>query len=74
MTHADIIVRLIPMAPSVHGAHTVNEDGCITVFLNANDTAERRLLAYRHELDHVEHDDMAKKDAAVENRAHRKNG
>lgn len=68
--HDDVFVHLLPMR--VHGAHTKNEDGCYTVFLNSNDTSERRLKAYLHELDHIENEDLEMKDAAAaERRAHR---
>ena len=68
--HDDVFVHLLPMP--VHGAHHHNEDGSFSVFINANDSMERRMKTYWHELDHIEHDDLEKKDAGVEYRAHRR--
>ena len=68
-TPADVFVHLLPLP--VHGATTKNEDGTYSVFLNANDSMERRMKAYQHEMNHIENNDLELKDAGCEERAHR---
>lgn len=68
MTHADVNIQFIPM--TVHGAVVKNEDGSFTLFINANDSMEQRMLTYQHEMDHIVHDDFYEGDsAAAERRA-----
>ena len=66
---ADVFVHLLPLP--VHGATTKNEDGTYSVFLNANDSMERRMKAYQHEMNHIENNDLELKDAGCEELAHR---
>ena len=65
---ADVFVHLLPLP--VHGASTQIEDGTYSVFLNANDSMERRMKTYQHEMNHIGNNDLEMKDATVEGRAH----
>lgn len=53
-------VQLIDMPTSVKG-HTVNNsDDSYTIFINSRINQEQRILAYKHELDHIKQDDFKK--------------
>lgn len=41
-----------------HGTFVCNEDGSYTIFLDPNDTHERQLEAYMHELEHIVNGDI----------------
>ena len=51
----DIFTRIIPLPDNVHAMTHVNQNGSFTILLNANNTVERRLNAYRHELERIQH-------------------
>ena len=56
-----INVHYLENAPAgFHGMVIPNEDGSYTVLLDANDCQERRLEAYKHELDHILNGDFAR--------------
>lgn len=68
----DIIVRYLEHAPvGFHGMVTKNEDDTYTVLLDPNDSCDRILEAYFHELKHIGGDDLSKEDVqAIEAAAH----
>lgn len=69
-----IIVGFLENAPAgFHGMVTRNEDDSYTILLDPNDTPERRLEAYRHELRHIQNGDFAAGDVqTIEAAAHEK--
>lgn len=73
MKKEDIHVVIIVMEYGMHGTSVRNHDGSTTIFLNARDSYEQRLKAYRHELGHDEDEDFEKVDVQeIERDAHRK--
>lgn len=69
-----INVHYLENAPAgFHGMVVPNEDGSYTILLDPNDCPERRLEAYKHELNHILNGDFAKSDIqAIETAAHEK--
>lgn len=55
---SDINVRLLDFGNSVPAAATLNDDGTLSIFLNARVSYEKRLEAYLHELRHYKRDDF----------------
>lgn len=56
---SDINVYVIDLGScSVPGTSTVNEDGTLTIFLNARVNREKMLKTYQHELRHYYNDDF----------------
>ena len=45
---------------------TENEDGTYSIFLNARHTAENRLQAYLHAVEHIRNNDFEKKNADID--------
>ena len=68
----DINTILYPLPMQVKG-FAVLKDSVITIVINENLSPEARLEAYRHEIYHIEHDDLySDKDInEIENEAHR---
>lgn len=54
----DINIYTIDFGNSVPATTTQNEDGTLSIFLNARITYEQRLKAYAHELRHYQHGDF----------------
>lgn len=63
LENADFFVRMVVMPPAIHGSVVPNDDGTFSVFVNANDSAERQREAVDHEVKkHIEGDDFSKED------------
>ena len=61
---SDFIVRYVPGMPaSFHGSCVLNEDATYTIILDPNDSRERQIQAYIHELAHISHGDFGKASA-----------
>lgn len=57
----NINVRFMEKAPAgFHGMTVQNPDGSYTVLLDPNDSQERRLKAYKHEIRHILGEDLKK--------------
>ena len=56
--NAEIRTILQDLPVSVNGFCFHDEDGQPVVVLNARQSAERRLKAYRHELEHIKNGEM----------------
>ena len=68
----DIYHYIVPMPDGLHGASLPDTEGNYTVYTNCNDTHERRLQAYKHELEHIKNGDFEKSDVQeIESEAHR---
>jgi len=70
----NIIVRYLENAPAgFHGMVTHNSDDSYTILLDPNDSAERIMEAYFHELKHIKGNDLEKPDdvQAIEADAHK---
>lgn len=69
----NIIVRYLENAPAgFHGMVTHNEDDSYTILLDPNDSADRIMEAYFHELKHINGNDLEKPDVqAIEADAHK---
>lgn len=69
-----INVGYLENAPAgFHGMLVKNDDGSFTILLDPNDTQERRLAAYLHELSHIQNGDFAAGDIqTIEAAAHEK--
>lgn len=48
----DFVCREVDMIPGVHGICLLDEEGRANIYLNRNDTDERKLRALKHELLH----------------------
>lgn len=48
----DVVIREIPMIRKVHGFCALDEEGRGNIYLNSNDTPERRRKTLKHELIH----------------------
>ena len=48
----DFVCREVEMLPMVHGLCLLDEDGRANIYLNRNDTDERKLRALKHEILH----------------------
>lgn len=68
----DVYVYYIENAPAgFHGCVHANDDGSYSVFLDPNDTFERRLKTYKHEMKHIKNDDFNKeKIQEIEHNSH----
>ncbi len=55
---ADYFVRVADLPLGVWGFVSPNEDGTFSVFLNARATREKNRASMRHELRHLERDDL----------------
>ena len=49
----DYFVYLVPLPHGVHGFVTPNDDDTYTIYINSNDSLERRIKALEHELEHI---------------------
>ena len=69
---AEIITMFLRKAPaSFHGSCVLNEDDTYTIILDPNDTRERQLQAYMHELKHLRNGDFGREDIdQIEKEAH----
>lgn len=67
-------VRLVDLPPRVGGMVSMDDEGFYNVYINSRLTWERQREALRHELDHIEHDDLrsAQSVKAVEHRAQKR--
>lgn len=54
----DINTYTLDFGNSIPATATQNEDGTLSIFLNARMTYEQRLRAYAHELRHYQHGDF----------------
>lgn len=58
-----------------HGMVIRNEDDSYTILTDPNDTFERRMMAAKHELDHIENEDFQIADVqTIEADSHRREG
>ena len=53
-----MIVNLIDLPESVSEMVTVNEDGSVSVFINARHSYEKQCESYQHALDHIKNGDF----------------
>ena len=70
----DCTVRIIDLPVTVRGLVAEDETGWPSIYLNARLSREMQREALRHELDHIEHDDLrsAQPIEAVEHRAQKR--
>ena len=61
----DIFIRMIDMPGSFPGMTIEDADGDYNVYINAQLSQARRIKAYRHEMDHIRHNDFEKATAAI---------
>lgn len=67
----DVNVILIDMPTGKNEVVTPNEDGSYTLFINSRLSYDGQLEAYKHGMNHIEHDDFDKYDAdKIEYNAH----
>lgn len=55
---SDYIVRILDLPPGVGGFVSESPDGVQNVYINARHGWRGQRRAYRHELDHIDHDDL----------------
>lgn len=67
----DVIVRLIDLPPGIGGAVMEDENGFISIYVNARHGHYAQLDDLDHELAHIEHDDLHNDDPieVIESRA-----
>lgn len=70
-----IIVRLVDLPLAVRGAVREDENGDYNIYINARLSEDQRVVAFRHELEHIRrghlHDEtksVSQKEAEAENR------
>ena len=56
--HEEVRTILQDLPVSVHGFVFHDDDGTPVVVLNSRLSAERRMKAYRHEVEHIQNGDM----------------
>ena len=54
----EYFVRLIPLPRHVEGCVTPNDDGTYSIYINSEISAERQREALKHELMHIQNDDL----------------
>ena len=54
----DINTFIIDFGNYIPATAALNEDGSVSIFLNARVSMEQRMEAYQHELRHYAHDDF----------------
>lgn len=54
----DCIVREVDLPPGVRGLVAMDDEGFLNIYVNARLSHEGRLDALRHEIDHIENDDL----------------
>lgn len=55
---ADYFVRIVDLPPKVKALVAENDDGTYSLYLNAKNDKKRNVLAYLHELEHIENNDF----------------
>lgn len=55
---ADVFVRVVDLPLGIGGMVTPNDDGTFSVYLNARNSRAKQEKSYRHELGHIERDDL----------------
>lgn len=53
-----ININMLDLPESVSEMVTVNEDGSVSIFLNARHTYEKQCESYQHALDHIKNGDF----------------
>lgn len=53
--NGDVVVRIVPLPPGVHGMICEDPDGIANIYINQSDSQEEQLLTLRHELRHYRH-------------------
>lgn len=61
----DIFIRMIDMPGAFPGMTIEDAEGDYNIYINARLSPARRMKAYRHELDHILHNDFEKATAAI---------
>lgn len=59
----DIFIRMIDMPGAFPGMTIEDADGDYNVYINAQLSQACRIKAYRHEMDHIRHNDFEKPSA-----------
>ena len=76
--YEDITIKVIDMEIGIHEQVIKASDGHYTIFLNARDAVDQRMLAYEHAIQHLRNEDFEKDDVQkietdahlIENQAH----
>ncbi len=64
---SDFVVRMLDLhTAAVDGCVVSNSDGCHTIILNKAVCRERQQNALKHELDHIQNDDLYSDDPVSE--------
>ena len=61
-----VIIRLIDLPHTVKGMTVLDEEGDYNVYLNARLSGEQRVVAFRHELEHIKNGDFYREDSVGE--------
>lgn len=61
----EIFVRLIDMPGAFPGMTIQDDEGDYNVYINSHLCQARRIKAYRHEMDHIKHNDFEKATAIM---------
>lgn len=68
----DVNTFIVDLPTSIKSFVRQNDDMTVTIVLNARISREERILAYKHELDHLNNDDLSSDIYAddIERKAH----
>lgn len=58
LAEADYIVRTVDLPPAIGGVVTPNDDGTFSIYINARQSVDRQLAAFKHEVDHIAENDF----------------
>ena len=60
----EVVIRTVNLPVTISAYTALDSDGDYNIYINARISLERQMIAYRHELKHIERGDYYKNDSA----------